>query len=292
MFFLLAGGAAASVIPMESTGFHTLTLSKSDIVSFDLTDSLAVFLDVPLDSFTAEFRTSTSSIPAFFPVSVSAFTIHGGLLQLVCRALRLHIHLWLISADHCPDAGNIAIVNTAGQLLLETGLNGTICLFFHFGAYLYDVRVETGYGFPWISFFSSRGRGDVIRLCQGEEDPCVLAAPDLLFMSLRGPTRINFSYAAHGFGLKGFRCSIEGMPMVVNGSFVDTRPLIDNIAHPWCLSESNGLVQAGRVMILIGIALAGCGLVARIVVRSEPFKGNAFVAGWLAVRLRRSFETC
>jgi hypothetical protein len=274
------------------TGFHSLTLTKSDAISLDLSATFAVFVDVPPDSFTGEFRSAAASIPAFFPVSVSAFSIRGGSLRLVCRVRRAPLKFWLLDETHCPDATNIALVNTDGLMRIESGINGTLCLFFHTGAYLYDIRVETGLGFPWISFFSCRGHGDVVRLCQGEEDMCAIEAPDLLFMSMRGPARVNFSYYVRGFDPKSFHCSVEGIPMLANGSFVDTVPQIDNIAHPWCLSESSGLLQSGRMMVAVGIMLAVSGLIARIVVRRGPLKGPAFKGGWMAVRVRRSFEMC
>jgi hypothetical protein len=275
-----------------TTGFHSLTLAKSDSISLDLSDTFAVFLDVPPDSFTAEFRSAAASIPAFFPVSVPAFSIRGGSLRLACRVRRASLKFWLLDTAHCPDAANIALVGTDGLMRMESGVNGTLCLFFHAGAYLYDIRVETGLGFPWISFFSCRGRGDVVRLCQGEEDTCAIEAPDLLFMSMRGPTRVNFSYYVRGFEPKSFHCSVAGIPMLANGSFVDTVPQIDNIAHPWCLSESSGLLQSGRMMIALGVVVAASGLIARIVVRRGPLKGHAFKGGSMAARVRRSFESC
>jgi hypothetical protein len=279
-------------LSIESPGFHTLTLTRSDSISLNLTDRFAVFLDVPPDTFIGEFREAAASIPAFFSLSLSSFTIRGGSLKLICRSRLSRLHLWLLSQSHCPDATNIAIVNTDNLMRLETGLNGTICLFFHTGAYRYDIQVETGFGFPWVNFFSSRGRGDAVRFCQGEEDICALGAPDLLFMSVKGPSRVNFSYSALGFELKGFHCSVEGLPMVANGSFVDTVPQIDNSAHPWCLSENSGLWQSGRMIFMFGLVLAGCGLLARIVLRNGPLKGVAFTHGRLAMKVRKSFENC
>jgi hypothetical protein len=292
MLILFAGRTACALISVQSTGFHSLILSRTDVVSLDLPDKFAVFLDIPSDSFTAEFREAAASIPAFFPLSLSAFTIRGGSLKLVCRVRRARLNFWLLSEYHCPEAMNIAIVNTDSVMHLETGLNGTICLFFHTGAYLYDVQVETGLGFPWINFFSCRGRGDVVRLCQGEEEPCALSAPDLVFMSIRGPTRVNFSYSVRGFEPKAFHCSIDGLPMVANGSFVDTVPQIDNVAHPWCLSENSGLFQSGRMIGVVGFVIASFGILGRIIVRRGRFKSHGFIHWRVAIRIRKNFENC
>jgi hypothetical protein len=292
LLVLIAGCAADMIIPVKSSGFHSFALAKSDIISLDLTNRFAVFLDVPPDSFSAEFHTANNSNSAFFSLSVPAFTIRGGFLKVRCRVRRGRLKLWLLSEHHCPDPENIAIVNTDGQLRLATGFNGTICLFFPTGGYLHDIRVETGLGFPWISFFSFRGHGDVIRLCQGEEDPCAFTASDLLFMSLRGPTRINFSYCARGFEGNGFACSIEPLPRIANGLFVDTLPKIDNIAHPYCLPVSNGIGKAGRLVVLIAVGIAGCGLLGRVALRFGLLKEHAFAAWSFAKQIRKTFEDC
>jgi hypothetical protein len=46
------------------------------------------------------------------------------------------------------------------------------------------------------------------------------------------------------------------------------------------------------MIVIMAIAVASCGLLARVAVRRGPWKGPGFARGSLAVRVRRNFETC
>jgi hypothetical protein len=253
--------AASATVTLTRFGFHAVSLSNSDVLELNLDDRFAVFLDVLPNAFSGQHQTSESATPTFFSISIPDFTSHSGILRIQPLVQRGTLQMWLLSHMVCPDPTNIAIASTDHLLHFESDITGTACIFFHPGADFYSVQLSTLRGFPWVSFFTRRGRGDAVKLCQGESDLCELRSPDLLFLSLRGPARFNFSYAGGRFS-KAFPCSVQGLPLLRNGSFVDVGKKIKEITLPWCSNETNGLEASTRVlrewaMIVVAVAVVG-----------------------------------
>jgi hypothetical protein len=288
LFTLLPLGILPASFNISSLGYHSVRLSKADLLQLNLTGRFAVLLDVAPNSFIAEFYSSSPDVPDSLSLLISEFTVRHGLLRVIPMVRHGQLRFWLLQDSHCPEASNIAIVNTANSLQIDTDIEGTLCLFCHTGAFLYDLKVETLRGFPWISVFSSRGRGDPVKVCQGEADVCEFRSADHIFVSIKGPTKTALSYIVKGAERRTLGCSIAGIPTARHGSLAETNLGIDKKAEPWCASESNAIVQAAKLMAVVFLMVYIAAIFARRMVKRDA----GFARGHLASHVRRSFEAC
>jgi hypothetical protein len=257
---LLPSLALCAVINVSRLGYNELTISRTDLLYIDLSDKAAFFLELPAGELSAGYRSSRHVYTDYFPVSVREFSVAGFSINVRTTARRTRVRFWLLDLLVCPDLRNVAIVNTDRVLTVETRLIGPLCIFARLNGKAFRTAIGTGYGIPFVSFYSSRGRGEPIKTCRGEEDICTFEAHEPFFFTLRGKLKINLSYRADAWRWQGRTvCSILGIPTIRNGSFVDVSPKIANMGGAWCMSKENGLLLASlwmAALLIIGILVA------------------------------------
>jgi hypothetical protein len=286
--FLWAGLSSAEVFHVSSLGLNTVRISRSDTLHINLTDRIAVFVSVPPNL----YHVANPANQEYYPITIPEFSATGSQLSLRLDSSRTKFKFWLFDASHCPDPTNLAVIHTNHLLHLTSGIDGPACLFFPLGARSYQAIVETTNGFPFISFFSARGRGEPVKVCLGEDDICELGSEEPIFLSFQGQTRVNFSYYVDGLSKSSRHCSIRGIPLLQNGTFVDAAPKIWRMAYPYCLAESNGLIQAGILVSIFSLIVTGCVLVLKTGLEKGGTRLTSFTNGHIAIQIRKGFMKC
>jgi hypothetical protein len=289
---LFLGRALAAAINISRPGFNSLTVKQTDLVSIDLVNRVAIFLDVPPHTFSAAYRPIRTAHTNFLSITVPDFSVTGSVITLRCLTTKAKLRFWLIDRDICPDLLNVAKPKTDYLLQVESGVAAPLCLFSSVLGNGYRTAIETGVGLPEMRFFSARGLGKPVKTCRGEADLCIWESYDPFFMWFRGTTKVNMSYQINGVSRGSVHCAIAGIPTIDHSTFVDASPKIDSL-DPWCLPKANGLIQAFVVvaaLLAVGIALS---IFAGMALRKGGLQRcHVDTGGPLCLRVRAVFDEC
>jgi hypothetical protein len=291
--FLLILCAAGTVKEITIPGYSDVQITDTDIISIPMAGQIAVFLDVPPASFTALYKDQRKQSTEYKDVTVSEFSATREAIQFQSRPAKSRLRFWLLDSSVCPDSNNIAILNTRHSMRVETKINGTLCLFPHFGASYYRAVIDTGFGFPMISFYSALGHGTPVKVCRGEDDYCQWESRDPFFLTFQGNTHVNISYLVDGAFTMPAHCSILGVSTFFQGKFRETNPRLEKTIEPRCIERETGLLQASRMMglLLAGIFSVGFGI--RIWFNRSPVrKWRTYNRGSVFLALRQTYSTC
>jgi hypothetical protein len=288
--FFFTFSVASYLIPVNSLGYTDLSISPPDVLALPLKPSLAVFLDLPPSLFRGSFQSATTYDPIELPIT--EFTALNYSTTLTPTMPNSRVRFWLLSASICPDPTNIAIINTPRTMRVETRINGTLCLFPHVDANHYRAVIDTGLGFPMISFYSSRGRGIPVKTCRGESDYCEWESDEPFFIAFHGDTHVNLSYSVTDPFSSQKSCSILGVPTFADGRFEEARPKMQHTLEPKCIQKESGLVLAARFMGLLfgGIALTGMAI--RCSARKGGQRWRSCSRALLCAELRQTYDVC
>jgi hypothetical protein len=253
--------ATAIIKNISQLGYSDVTITRTDLVFIDLIGKLAIFTNTDTAQLSIGYRSNHNGFTDYFPISVPEFSASGISINVRTSLRSANFGVWLLNQKICPDITNIAAVNTDRVFLFESGIEGQMCIFPRLNGVAYRVSIETGFGLPYISFYTARGRGEPSRLCQGESDICDFESTEPFFIVFGGVTRVNLTYRIESYRRPSpGRCSVLGIPTVQNGTLVNVLPRLTDPGQPWCLSKENGLVQAviglGLVWIAGGVAVA------------------------------------
>jgi hypothetical protein len=294
MFFLAFVCAAFSaVLNITKIGYNEVTIYQTDFLFVDLTQRVAVFLDVTPGELSAGFRRPTDSYTDYISVSVPEFSVAGSSISFRSSTYRSTLRFWLIPTSICSDLSNIALIATDNMMAIETGVESPACLFPQTTPSSYKAMIDTGVGIPHISFFSSHGRGEPVRTCIGETDLCTFETRDPFFVSFSTTTRLNFTYRVGGLVSGSVPCQVRGIPMIDNGSFHDVLPRIDNMGAPWCLSPQQGLIKAGGWMLVMMACVALLSMFTKVFfVNLKGKRSRGHQGGLLYAKLRETYARC
>jgi hypothetical protein len=283
----------STIVNITKLGYSEVTIHSTDLIFIDLTDRLAVFLDLPIGDLSAGFRAPNQSYTEYLSVSIAEFSATGSAITFRSSSHRSVLRFWLLPATVCPDLSNIALIATDNMMTIETGIDAPACLFTRTSPSYYKAMIDTGVGIPRISFFSSHGRGEPVRTCIGETDLCTFETKDPFFVSFLTTSRLNFTYRVSGLVSGSVPCQVRGIPTIGNGSFKEVVPKIDNMEQPWCLSPQTGLIKAGGWMFVMMAFAAMLSTLAKMFFGDLKGKRSRFhQGGVLYAKLRETYSRC
>jgi hypothetical protein len=285
--------ASAVIKNISQLGHSEITITRTDLVFIDLVGKVAIFTNAETAQLSIGYRSSRNAYTDYFPISVPEFSASGISINIRTSLRSAHFQLWLLDQRVCPDVTNIAAVNTDRVLLLESGIDGPMCVFPRLNGAVYRIDVETGLGLPHISFFTARGRGESSKLCQGESDLCFFESTEPFFMVFDGVTRVNLTYRVESYRRPSpGHCSVFGIPTVRNGTLVDVLPRLTSPGQPWCMSKENGLVQAVIGLGLMLIAGGAAVVALRVSGKAGLKRLLAVNTGACCNGARETYESC
>jgi hypothetical protein len=286
----LASGAIKNITEL---GHSTVTITRTDLVFIDLRGKIALFTDTLDAGLSVGYRSRENTYRDYFPVSAPEFTASGISIAVRTSLRRVDIRLWLVNASACPDVTNIASLTTDRVMLLETGIDGPLCLFPRLKGVLYHVDIETLLGIPRILFFTARGRGYPSKTCQGEADLCTIESTEPFFMVFERFTRVNLTYRVDNYRRPPpTLCAVAGIPTIMNRTLVDVAPRLVAPERPYCLWKENSLMQTVIGMGMLALAAGAALLALRIVGMAAIRRCLGPDAGACCVIARETYDRC
>jgi hypothetical protein len=280
------------MINVSKLGFNSLLVRQTDSVNVVLTDRTAVFLDTPLNAFSASYRATRAAYTNYFPITVPEFSVTGAMISFRCHLKESRLRFWLVDAAVCPDLSNMALPKTDYFLEVETRVIGLTCVFSSTSGASYRATIETGVGLPEIRFFSARGHGKPVKTCCGESDLCIWESYQPFFLSFHGATKVNFTYQVDGLSERPMQCGLAGIPTMDRSSFKDAAPKI-NITYSECLTKTHGLTEASFAMFFITLMGVAIAVLARLILeRSGVPYGDFNTGNFICAHFRRIYGDC
>lgn len=233
MILFLCFGRAI-VLNGTKEGFNRFSLSDKDTLRINLEGNIAVFLNLVPGTFIADLRENLGK-HRFIPVEVPAFSATGRVLRVRTTKHSSFIEYWLLRNETCPDPRNVGFLKADRVLHIETGINGTTCLFSGTEEILdgRTLEIETDYGFPDIDFYHPEAGGSPVRRCIGESDICEFKTKSPFMVVFKGDTYVRMRYEIASQG-SGRTCSVQGIPQLRPKEFAPTTPKLTKIYNTLC----------------------------------------------------------
>lgn len=242
-----------------------MSLSDRTGLRIDLDDRIAVFLNLIPNSLIVDLKDNSgvASPGRFIPVGVSMFAATGSVLRVRSTKRISSVQYWLLSKDVCPDVHNIGFLSADRMLHIETGINGTTCLFAGTDTKNeHSIAIETDYGFPDIAFYHPKGKGKPVRHCIGESDICEFKTQWPFMVSFKGNTSVRMKYEIESNNT-GVACAVQGIPQFRNKNFQLEPPKLTKIYNTICTKREDKIRDAlkGMIMMVIFTIIVSIGIV-------------------------------
>jgi hypothetical protein len=293
MLLGLAARCAGLIINISEFGYRDVTIARTDMIFIDLRGRLALFMDTMGAGLTVGHRGRANAYTDYFPVSAPDFSASGVSIAVRTSLRRARLRIWVVSAQACPGPASVASLVTDRVLLLETGIDGPLCLFPRLRGALYRIDVETLRGIPRILFFTARGGASSSKICQGEADVCSAQSAEPFFVVFEGATRVNFT-----FRVENYRrpppdyCAVAPVPTLLNKTLVRPASRLVDPGDPCCLTEENTVWQVAVGMGVLLLAASAAALVLRIVGTAGVRRCLDVDDGACCVGARETYESC
>jgi hypothetical protein len=276
---------------MTDMGFKQIYVSRFDDVFFPLFNRTVVFLDLAPDSFSLSYWPRAGAPAMSFDQKVSSFIAAGDSLLMRPLVHRAHLRFWILSRAHCPDPSSIVLASTDRRVAFMAQVASVLCVFLPTFPTFFRAKATISSGWPSAAFYSARGRGELFRSCLGETPECAVESPHALFATFQGPARVNLSCNVVGPPQDALDCGVEAILQLQTAGFVRRNDVIDK-THVTCV-RATGRKQGslGRVAPVMTIVFTAV-LVAVVVSLGAGAGKRPQWGGYIAVNIRKSYETC